>query len=378
MSSRSFGVLLASAALIFGGSLPAAAIEPEAAAKALAAALVKGSNVEATFDSAELDGDDIVIENFAVARTSGDDKVAFAQVRIANPTEGDTGVFQSPEISFTGGTLAGELNGTIAAGTITGVTVFDAAKSTNSELASSILYETAEATGLRFSPEDKQGEATVDRAYLESGNVLDGIAQDSTGSVDGITIPTDFFPENGFRPDTFGYDQLRIDVNWETSRDIAAGTLTIDDVTVSIADGGDLSISGVIGNLPDPRSLNDAGAASDVAKTKVHELTIRYDDNSLAGRILDFFAERQGLERAEYAKQLTDALPFFMIALKNPGFQEQVIGAVTGFLANPQSLTIEIAPDSPVSGDDIMALVKSEPGTIPDRLKASVTANTAE
>jgi hypothetical protein len=115
-----------------------------------------------------------------------------------------------------------------------------------------------------------------------------------------------------------------------------------------------------------------------VAKTKVHELTIRYDDHSLAGRILDFFAQRQGLERAEYAKQLTDALPFFLIALKNPAFQEQVIGAATGFLANPQSLTIEIAPDNPVSGDDIMALAKSEPGTIPDRLKASVAANTPE
>lgn len=378
MSSRPFGVLLASAALILGGSLPAAAIEPEAAAKALAAALVKGSNVEATFDSAELDGGDIVVENFAVARTSGDDSVTFAKVVITSPVEGDTGVFQTPEISFTGGTFTGELNGSIAAATMTEVTVLDATKSTSSELGSNIVYETAEATELRFSREGKEAEATVDRAYLETGNFLDGIAQDNAGSVEGITIPTDLFPENAFRPDTFGYDQLRLDVSWETSRDLAAGTLTIDDITVNIVEGGDLSISGVIGNLPDPRSLNDAGAASDIAKTKVHELSIRYDDKSLAGRILDFFAERQGLERAEYAKQLTDALPFFMIALKNPGFQEQVIGAVTGFLANPQSLTIEIAPDSPVSGDDIMALVKSEPGTIPDRLKASVSANTPE
>lgn len=379
MYSRSFWVLLAGAAFILGGSPPATAIEPDAAAKALAAALVKGSNVEATFDAAELDGDDIVIENFVVARTSGDDKVTFAKVVITSPVEGEADVFHSPEISFTGGTVAGtDLNGTIAAATMTGVTVLDAAKSTNSELGGSIVYETADATGMRFTHGDQQGAATVDRAYVESGNILDGIAQDSAGSVEGIVIPNDLFPENGFRPETFGYDQLRIDVSWETSRDIAAGTLTIDDITVSIADGGDLAMSGVIGNLPDPRSLNDAGAASDVAKTKVHELTIRYDDHSLAGRILDFFAQRQGLERAEYAKQLTDALPFFLIALKNPAFQEQVIGAATGFLANPQSLTIEIAPDNPVSGDDIMALAKSEPGTIPDRLKASVAANTPE
>ena len=117
-------------------------------------------------------------------------------------------------------------------------------------------------------------------------------------------------------------------------------------------------------------------AAGNVTKTKVHELTIRYDDHSLAGRVLDFLAKQQGLARADYAKQISDALPFLLIALNNPGFQEQVATAVSSFLQDPKSLTIEIAPDAPVSGDDLVALAQTDPGKIPDTLHASVSANT--
>jgi hypothetical protein len=55
-----------------------------------------------------------------------------------------------------------------------------------------------------------------------------------------------------------------------------------------------------------------------------------------------------------------------------------VATAIGGFLQDPKSLTIDIAPDAPVSGDDLIALAKTEPGAIPDKLKATVTANAPE
>lgn len=377
MSSRSIAVLFAGTALFLCNSIPAAAIEPDAAAKALAAALIKGSNVEATYDSAEMDGENIVISGFTVARKSENETVTFEEVTITSPTEGDKGVFQSPEIDFTGGTIAGETNGSIGDAAITGVTVLDAAQ-TSGGIAETLLFETAEANNLQITPKDQPGIVTIARLYVETSNLVDGVPQDSKGSVEGITIPPEVFPETGFKPDTFGYEKLVLDVSWDGSRDLAAKTATINDFTLSIQDGGDLSISGVVGDLPDPRTLNDPSAAGNVSKTKVHELTIRYDDNSLAGRVLDFLAQQQGLARADYAKQISDALPFLLIAINNPAFQEQVATAISSFLQDPKSLTIEIAPDAPVSGDDLMALAKTDPGKIPDTLNASVTANSAE
>jgi hypothetical protein len=374
MSSRSIAVLLAGTALTVCNSVPAAAIEPDAAAKALAAALVKGSNVEATYDSAEMDGENIVIANFTVARKAENDTVTFEEVLITSPTEGDKGVFQSPEIDFTGGTIAGETSGSIGDAAMTGVTVLDAAE-TSGGIAETILFETAEANNLQITPKDQSGNITITRLYMESSNLVDGVPQDSKGSVEGITVPPEAFAEAAFKPDAIGYDKVVFDVTWDGSRDLAAKTATIRDFTVSFQDGGDLSIWGVVGDLPDPRALNDPTAAGSVSKTKVHELTIRYDDHSLAGRVLDFLAQQQGLARADYAKQISDALPFLLIAINNPGFQEQVATAVGSFLQDPKSLTIELAPDAPVSGDDLVALAKTDPGKIPDTLNASVTAN---
>ncbi len=379
MSSRSLAVLLAGTAFLVGGSFPAVAIEPEAAAKALAAAIVKGSHVEATFDSATLDGSNIDIQGFKITRTSEEETISFDDVVIESPVDSASGVFESPKITFSGGTLTGQSSGTLGDATITEVTVLDPAKQTGSGIGGSILFHTAEATDLKVTRKDQPGDVTVDRIHVESGNVVNNVAQDSKGSVEGITLSAALFPpEAAFKPASIGYDNLVLDVSWDGSRDLAAKTMTIRDFTLSIEDGGDLSVEGVIGEVPDATSLNDPAAAQNVAKTQVHNLTIRYDDKSLAGRVLDFMAKQQNVSREDYAKQISAALPFLLMTLNNQAFQDQVATAIGGFLQDPKSLTIDIEPQAPVSGDDLIALAKTQPGAIPDKLNASVTANSPE
>jgi hypothetical protein len=271
MSSRSFAVLLAGTALFVGGSFPAAAIEPDAAAKALAAAIVKGSHVEATFDSAEMDGSNIDISGFKVTRTGEQDTVTFDDVVIENPTDAANGIFSSPKITFSTGTLSGgDADGTIGGATITDVTVLDASKDTSGNaFGGAMLFHTAEATDLDIKPKKEPGEVTIDRIYVEVSNVVDNVAQDSKGSVEGITLASSMFPpEAAFKPEMIGYDKVVIDVSWDGTRDAAAKTLTIRDFTVSVEDGGDLSIEGEIGELPDAHTLNDPAAAANVTTAR--------------------------------------------------------------------------------------------------------------
>src|SRR5690606_1170358 len=123
-----------------------------------------------------------------------------------------------------------------------------------------------------------------------------------------------------------------------------------------LQNGGELSISGVVGKLPPPNAMNDDDASLKAAAMEVHRLTIRYDDASLAGKVLDLLAQQQGIPRAEYAEQIAGALPFLLASLNNPAFQEQVATAVGTFLQDPQSVTVEVAPDSPISGAEIMGI----------------------
>ena len=64
--------------------------------------------------------------------------------------------------------------------------------------------------------------------------------------------------------------------------------------------------------------------------------------------------------------------------LNNPDFQNQVAGAVSTFLQDPKSLSVTIAPDAPISAAEIVGIASTAPQSLPERLKASVTTNTAQ
>ena len=68
----------------------------------------RAANVAASYDAAHADGNDVVIDGLTVTRLSSDQTLRFDKVVVDSPTEGGEGVFQSPLISFAGGTLSGE------------------------------------------------------------------------------------------------------------------------------------------------------------------------------------------------------------------------------------------------------------------------------
>lgn len=368
--------------------LPALAIEPEEAADALVEALTANSSASAEYDEATLDGGDVVITGLAFTHgakpasegqpASEGDKATFEEVVIESPSDDSDGVFDTPSITFTGGTMSGESSGTIGEAVLTGVTVLEPSQVEGREAAQAILFETAEATDLSVARGDEPGDVTIGRMYMETGNVVDNVPQENRGTVEDIRLPPEIFADGEFTPQSIGMEAMVFDVTWDGSRDQAADTVTINDFTLGLQNGGELSISGVVGKLPPPNAMNDDDASSKAAAMEVHRLTIRYDDASLAGKVLDLLAQQQGIPRAEYAEQIAGALPFLLASLNNPAFQEQVATAVGTFLQDPQSVTVEVAPESPISGAEIMGIAGSAPQTLPDRLNVTITANEAE
>jgi hypothetical protein len=375
MRGRLLAVLLSGAAL-FLTTFPALAIEPKAAADALTAALSGGTKAKVSYDSAEADGDNIVIDGLTVANSDGEESVRFAKTIIESPADSDKGIFESPGISFSDGAINGKSTGSVASAKFTGVTIIDPTTVEGNGPAKGVLFDTAEATDLKVARKDEPGELTIARMHMQAGNFVNNVAQDSSGSVEDITIPPEFFADSNTKPEALGYDKIVVDVTWDGSRDLAAKTMTVRDFTISIQDAGDLSISGMLGKLPAPTTLDDPQAASKASETEIHNLVLRYEDASLTGRILDMLAKQQGISREDYAKQVAAALPFLLAALNNPQFQNEVSSAVGAFLQDPKSITIKLAPERPVSGEEIMGLASTAPQSLPDRLKASVTANT--
>lgn len=102
--------------------------------------------------------------------------------------------------------------------------------------------------------------------------------------------------------------------------------------------------------------------------------SVRYDDASLAGKLLDFFAAQSGADRATFVEGLKASLPSMIAESGVPALADLIVPPVSTFLDNPQSLEVKVAPASPTSLLVLMAAAANPAGLI-TALGLAVEAN---
>lgn len=107
----------------------------------------------------------------------------------------------------------------------------------------------------------------------------------------------------------------------------------------------------------------------------LRNITIKLDDASLTGRILDYVAKMQGTDRQAVINQAKGMLPLVLSQLQAPEFAAKVTAAVGTFLDDPQSLKIDAAPAQPVPAAQIMGAAMSNPANLITTLSVDVKAN---
>ncbi|PYE87194.1 hypothetical protein [Phyllobacterium leguminum] len=170
------------------------------------------------------------------------------------------------------------------------------------------------------------------------------------------------------------------------------GRLKLDKFDLTMDQGGKLGMTFDIGGytLDFIKETQEAQAALAVNQDKntghlamlglIQQLTvngasIRFDDVSLTGKVLDYYAKKQGSDRSTIVNQTKAVLPFLAGQLKNAAFASQVTQAVGAYLDNPKSLEIRAVPSSPVPVAVLMATGTAQPERLPDVLGVTVTAN---
>ncbi|WP_296744504.1 hypothetical protein [Mesorhizobium sp.] len=103
--------------------------------------------------------------------------------------------------------------------------------------------------------------------------------------------------------------------------------------------------------------------------------SVRYEDASLTGKVLDYVGKQQGMSSKDVANQAKAIVPFGMSQLNNPELTAEVSAAVNAFLDNPKSLEISAEPPSSVPFALIMAGAMSNPLDLPKTLGVKVKAN---
>lgn len=106
-----------------------------------------------------------------------------------------------------------------------------------------------------------------------------------------------------------------------------------------------------------------------------HSTAIKFSDDSLTNKVLEFVAKSQGMKPSDIANQAKAVLPFVLGQLGNTELTQQATQAVTAFLDDPKTLTITANPPAPVPFALIAAGAMSDPKELTKTLAVTVTAN---
>ena len=236
------------------------------------------------------------------------------------------------------------------------------------------------ANGISVTEEGKPP-VTIASVLVETDDYVNDMPRSISVAIEGLEVDPaslDDTGEGAAQLKAYGYDKLTLGIFGAGSWDAAAGTLTFDELTVEGAEAGVITLSAVLGGVTEDvmAKLQQPSPPPELMQQiTLQEAAVVYVDDSLAGRVLDVQAKSMGAAREAFVEQLTGALPLMLMALQNPGFQDQVATAVGAFLKDPKNLTISVAPEPPLSIMDIMMQSQMAPQTLPDTLKAEIEAN---
>ena len=167
-----------------------------------------------------------------------------------------------------------------------------------------------------------------------------------------------------------GYDKLSGSLNFHANWDSDNGKFVADHNEITIDNAGKLEFSinldGItedlinnvykIQNAKQQKTSNQTD--DDNAKTlillgivqqlKIGNINLRYEDNSLVSRILDYYAKQNTVTRDDFIKQILESWSLVGTKIDDPEFIESTSEQLENFLYNPKSLSVSATPEAPV------------------------------
>jgi hypothetical protein len=135
------------------------------------------------------------------------------------------------------------------------------------------------------------------------------------------------------------------------------------------ADGIPLALFSAVDAETDPDALMPF--ADNVSLKRAR---IRFEDDSLTGRILSLMAESEGTDVDSFVAEGTEGLDMMLADFLEPALARQVSDALTAYLNDPRSITFALSPAQPVQFAQVMAALENPAGLI-NLLRPSITAN---
>lgn len=384
-------ILSAGTALAVALAAPAFAFEAEDVAGRLASILSK-SGYQISWVSSSMNGDAIVLEGVSVSVVGMNEQVAFGAVVLNGVGEAEDGAYTVETVSLPDYSMEEDgIKVQITGGSLSDLYLPpDGAEKT---LRSFVPYSGLALAGINVT--GPGGEMFNMANLIATMNIPDGGGQaDYTTVIESFTLNSAAFPEPEARA-TFaalGYSTVEGSLDSNGIWNPEDGRMSIDKMALQVKDAGTLDVNlDIAGYTMEfleslqtmQKKMMEEGENENTGLAMLglmqqitfNSAKIRFDDNSLTNKVLEFVAAQQGMKPSDIANQAKAILPFALAKLNNPEFSAQITSAVSAYLDNPQNIQISARPGTPLPFAMVIAGGMSAPEQLPSQLGVKVTAN---
>ncbi|MGX9144022.1 hypothetical protein [Mesorhizobium sp. 128a] len=373
--------------------LNAAFAQDTAVADRLKAALaVQG--VDITWTGVTGDNTSMVLQGVSVKPAAEKEALPIGDIKLEGVTEANGG-FDIATIS----TSAFEHSKDGVTLNLTPFVIHDAnipAEGATGPLGSMMIYKSAELENLTVKVADKTA-FSVDGVAVQITPPADGKAMEFSATTEkfnaDLTLVDDAKSKEAI--EALGYQNISGNVEIGGTWQPSDGKMDLSKYDISVENAGTLGMTFGLGGYtvdfvksmqemqkklaaqPEGADNSAQGMAmlGLLQQLSFNSASVRFDDDSLTGKVLDYVGKQQGMSGKDIANQAKAIVPFGMAQLNNPELTAEVTAAVSKYLDDPKSLEISAEPPAAVPFALIMAGAMSNPLDLPKTLGVHVTAN---
>ncbi|MCL6706766.1 hypothetical protein M8R20_07135 [Pseudomonas sp. R2.Fl] len=347
--------------------------------------------------SVEVADDDVTLKGVTFTPAGPDAKaVEIGDLTLQDVSEEDGGAYhigliEFPDINVTEGTTSARVSELYLSGIRVPGDV------NTGDINSLLLYEEAHSGPISvtvdgkdvFSMAEAQGtmEVSDDESTISFAGEVTGIKADLSSVEDAKSKEA---------LEALNLQSIDGNITMSGSWEIASGTIEVEEYTFDFANVGTLnlafSLSGYTMDLikqlqetsrqmqaqPNNEQAQQAAGLAMLGlaqQMSFNNAEIRFDDDGITKRGLDFAGKQQGTSGEDMAQMVKAMVPMLLAQFKLADLQNTVPAAVNAFVDQPENLTISFAPEKPVPFPMIMGAGMGAPETLPKLLGVTVTAN---
>lgn len=360
-------------------------------------AVLAEQNIAVNWSGVEESGSQVVLKGVTVGMGNTPETATIGDITLADVTEEnggyDIGTVTFPAFSKTEDGTSVD----VAGATLSGLRV--PAPGSADPTSTFLMYDEAKLASVSVKQGDTEVFGLTD-LHFEMTPPKDGSAMEFTGAAEKFAVDLSAVPDPQSKAviDALGYQKLNGFLEMAGSWQPTDGTLSLSQYDLTVEKAGTLGMTFDIGGytpafIKSLQEMQKKMAAAPAGQDQSAEglamlglmqqltltgVSMRFDDDSLTSRLLDFYAKQQNVSAADLKNQIKAIVPFMSTQLNNPELNTQVVNAVNAFIDDPKNIEVAAEPASPIPFSQLAAAGMSNPIELTKTLGLRVTANQAD